>query len=270
MPTHRTPHRCAGWSRAAACLVAAALGGTVGLARGGSIAQTVRLFRDPLPVSAFTLETVDGRTIASRDLRGRVVLVNFWATWCPPCRAEIPDLVALQSTYAGRLVVLGISVDEQGVGVVERFVRSHGISYPVAMSTPALLRAFADVTSLPTTFVIDPDGRIVQRHVGPIDPARTALEIEVLAGGRSDIQVERFNPDDARRLPTTAHVTAIPGIDLSGLTPELRVKALQRLNAEWCTCGCRLSVAKCRVDDPACGVSLPLARRIVEAVSRGQ
>ena len=73
---------------------------------------TLRFFRDPSPAPAVAMRDIDGKSISSTDLRGKVVLVNFWATWCPPCRAEIPDLVALQEKYGDRLQIIGVSQDE--------------------------------------------------------------------------------------------------------------------------------------------------------------
>src|SRR5580692_9754482 len=76
---------------------------------------------NPSSVKAITMRTIDGETISSGDWHGKVTLVNFWATWCPPCRAEIPDLVALQDKYRDKLQVIGISQDETGPDVVRRF-----------------------------------------------------------------------------------------------------------------------------------------------------
>src|SRR5262245_7975820 len=96
---------------------------------------TVRLFKDPATVAPFTAHDIDGRTISSESLRGKVVIVNFWATWCPPCRAEIPDLVALQDKYRDRLVIIGVSEDDVPTDEVRRFVADHKINYPVVMTT---------------------------------------------------------------------------------------------------------------------------------------
>src|SRR4029079_10972301 len=98
----------------------------------------VELLKDPAPVSDFTVTGLDGRSISLADLRGKVVLVNFWATWCPPCRAEIPDLIKLQNKYRDKLVVLGISEDEIPVDEVKAFAREQKINYPVAMTKPEL------------------------------------------------------------------------------------------------------------------------------------
>ena len=226
----------------------------------------VRLLRDPAPAPDMAARTIDGRHIRLSDLRGKVVLLNFWATWCPPCRAEVPDLVRLQEKYQDSLVIVGISEDEGDLDAVTRFVAEHRINYPVVMSTPAIAQMFPDIVSLPTTILVDRDGHVAQRHIGMLDPRRTELEVMATIGTSPDVVVERVEPDAPEGLPSTAQVKSIPGIDLTGLSPDKRAETLQRLNTEACTCGCGLTVAKCRIDDPSCGVSLPLARRIAAEV----
>src|SRR5216684_8103409 len=85
----------------------------------GADAPVVKLLKDGAPIADFTVTDLDGRQISSASLRGKVVLVNFWATWCPPCRAEIPDLVALQQKYREHLVIVGIAEDEGSVDGVK-------------------------------------------------------------------------------------------------------------------------------------------------------
>lgn len=227
---------------------------------------TLRFFRDPKVVPAFTVAALNGRTISAKSLRGKVTLVNFWATWCPPCRAEIPDLIALQNKYSDRLQILGISEDEGSPDAVRKFVAEFKINYPVAMTTPELEKLFAGVTGLPTTFLLDPEGRIVQKHVGLLNASFTEAETRFLAGLSVNAKVERVDPDKPVGLENAAQAKHIPGIDLATLTSERRGQALQKLNADPCTCGCGLTVAKCRVDDPECSVSLPLARTIVAQI----
>ena len=113
-----------------------------------------------MAVEPFTVTDLDGRTLSSSDWKGKVVLVNFWATWCPPCLAEIPDLIALQNKYRDRLVVIGISEDEISPEVVKRFATERKINYPIAMTSAELQTRFTGITALPTTFVLDPDGQI--------------------------------------------------------------------------------------------------------------
>lgn len=223
---------------------------------------TLRFFRDPAPVANFTAQALDGRTISSADWQGKVVVVNFWATWCPPCKAEIPDLVALQDKYRDQLLVIGVSEDESSPGAVRAFMAEHHVNYPVVMSTPEVREAFPGVAALPTSFVIDPDGRVVQKHVGMLDAATTELETRVLAGLSGNVTIEFVDPGQPIGLANAAQVTDIPGVDLTRLTQEKRIETILRLNAEVCTCGCEFTVARCRIEDPSCDISLPLARQI--------
>ncbi len=228
---------------------------------------TIQLAADPAVLPALAMETLDGRTITSEDLQGKVTLVNFWATWCGPCRAEIPDLIKLQARYPEQLQVIGISTDEAGEQVVESFAAQFGINYPIVMSTPELNRAFPGVMALPTSFIVDPDGRVVRTHVGLVNPGILEQEARFLAAIDPDITVDLVEEDRHGRLVNAAHATEIPGIDLSVLTPEQRVTALQRLNEEGCTCGCQLTLAQCRINDSACGFSLPLAEAVVAQIA---
>lgn len=228
----------------------------------------LQFFKGPRKVPDFTIQTLDGRTLTSKDLRGKVTLVNFWATWCPPCRAEIPDLIALQNKYGSHLQIIGISEDVGAPDLVRRFVAEHGINYPVAMATPELQRAFPGVTGLPTSFILDRDAQIVQKHVGLLSATTTDYETRALAGLPIDAAIERIDPPQPVGLANAAQAKEIPGIDLTRLTSEKRVETLLRLNAEACTCGCELTVARCRIEDPACSVSLPLARRIAAEIAK--
>jgi peroxiredoxin len=126
----------------------------------------------------FTLKDPTGRTVALSAQKGRVVLLNFWATWCDSCREELPELEDLQKRAGDRYVLLAISVDDDPAKVVPPFVRRHGLSFPVAYGDQSTLRAYA-VSSLPTTYLIGPDGAIARRYVGPLDEA--AVENDILA-----------------------------------------------------------------------------------------
>jgi len=84
----------------------------------------LQFYRDPALVGDVTMTDIEGRRISTADLKGKVVIVNFWATWCPPCRAEIPDLVALQAKYGGQLQVIGVSQDEGPLDGVKRFAQT--------------------------------------------------------------------------------------------------------------------------------------------------
>lgn len=110
---------------------------------------------------AVTLAMLDGGTLRLDELRGQVVLVNFWAAWCPPCRAEMPGFQTVyDARYTTGFTVVGISMDEGSSPTVAAFLQDHRITYPVALATPATVAAFGNVNDLPTSFLIDRQGRI--------------------------------------------------------------------------------------------------------------
>lgn len=109
----------------------------------------------------FELTTLDGQQISLASLRGKVVLVNFWATWCPPCRIEMPGFQRVYEAKHGKgFTIVGISTDAIGAGAVATFVRERGITYPIAMATVPVVQGFGGARTLPTSFLIDRDGRI--------------------------------------------------------------------------------------------------------------
>jgi thiol-disulfide isomerase/thioredoxin len=228
---------------------------------------TLRFFRNPATVPAFGARDLDGRELSTSAWRGKVVLVNFWATWCGPCRAEIPDLIALQDKYRDELQVIGVSEDEGPVEDVKRFAAEHKINYPVVMTSPEIRQLFPGVNALPTSFVLDRESRLVQKHVGMLTASTTELEARALAGLPVSASIEQVDQTQGLKLDNGAQAMNIPGVDLTTLPPAKRIEALQKLNSQPCTCGCDLTVARCRVDDPTCGVSLPLARQIVQQVA---
>ena len=236
---------------------------------GGGEPVTLRFYRNPAPAPAFVARDINGRDVSAADLRGKVVIVNFWATWCPPCRAEIPDLIALQDKYGDRLQIIGISQDEAPPEVVKRFVAAHKINYPIVMTTPELEKTFRGVSALPTSFILDRESRVVQKHVGMLTARTTEFETRALAGLPVNASIEEVDQSQGLKLDLSngAQAMTIPGIDLASLPAARRTEALQKLNSQSCTCGCDLTLAKCRVDDPTCGISLPLARQIVQQIA---
>lgn len=229
--------------------------------------STIQLVANPSPLLSLSMQDLDGQTITTDDLRGKVTLVNFWATWCGPCRTEIPDLIELQARYPDHLQVIGVSTDEGPRQMVEDFATEYGINYPVVMTTPELNRAFPGVMALPTSFIVDPDGRVVKTHVGLVNAGVLEQETRFLAALDPGITVDLVEEDTHGRLVNAAHATSIPGLDLTTLTPEQRTLALQRLNEEGCSCGCGLTLAQCRINDSSCGFSLPLAEQVVAEIA---
>ena len=128
-----------------------------------------------------TLKEIQGRYIRLSDYRGKVVLVNFWATWCPPCRKEIPDLIRLQREYRSRgLQVVGITYPPQKLAEVRRFVRRMKVNYPVALGTKDMMLRFSRSDILPMTIVIGTDGLIRDIIEGILLPEEFEQKIKPL------------------------------------------------------------------------------------------
>lgn len=214
--------------------------------------QTIRFLRNPAPVPPFAARDLDGRTISPGAWRGKVILVNFWATWCLPCRVEIPELIALQAKYRDQLLIIGVSEDAGSLEAVKRFAVDHKINYPIVQSSTQLRKSFPGVFGLPTTFVLDRETRIVQKHIGMLKAAIVEAEIRALAGLPVNAVIERVEDSGQVRLENAAQATDIPGVDLRHVPTRQKATVLQELNTERCTCGCGLTVAQCRINDPSC------------------
>lgn len=123
----------------------------------------------------FALQDIDGHMVRLSDLRGKAVVLNFWATWCPPCKAEIPWFIDLQNKYGPRgLQIVGVSMDDGGMAAVVPFARKIGINYKVVLGNSDVSDLYGGVYSLPTTFYIGRDGRVLEYVPGLI----THYEIE--------------------------------------------------------------------------------------------
>lgn len=121
---------------------------------------------------AWKLKDIEGHEVSSADFKGKVVVIDFWATWCPPCRAEIPGYIVLQKKYADQgLVIIGISVDENGAQAVKPFAKAKGINYKMLLSEDTVVAAFGGVEGIPTTFLIDRNGNIRDKKVGMAEAA---------------------------------------------------------------------------------------------------
>jgi len=230
-------------------------------------ANVIRFVKNPDAAPAFQLNDLNGKPVSLAGAKGKIVLLNFWATWCGPCRAEIPDLVDLQKRYADKFEIIALATDEDDPDEVRRFVLQSGINYRVAMSSDAVRRDYGGIAALPTSFVIDPQGRIVQKHVGLNDPSIYELEVRAMLGQAVDAKVEYFEDNGQIFLKNAERATELPGVDFSKLNAKQRSVALRRMNAESCNCGCKLTLAQCRINDSACRVSLALTAKVVSQVA---
>jgi peroxiredoxin len=128
----------------------------------------------------FELEDASGKTVRLSDFSGKVVLIDFWATWCLPCKASMPWLESLSKQYeSDGLVVLGISMDEQGWSLVKPFIEKMRVTYSILMGTRRVAYLYGDVDSLPVAFFVDRDGRVAAIHSGA--PGRKDFEKAIRA-----------------------------------------------------------------------------------------
>jgi hypothetical protein len=146
-------------------------------------------------------------------------------------------------------------------------MKSEAINYPVAMTPGSIRMAYGGIAALPTLFVINAEGRVVQKHVGLYNPALYETEVRALLNLPINAKIETFNDTGEIFLKHADRATLLPGVNTEGLTPEQRAAALKKFNAETCSCGCKYTLAQCRIYDPACKVSMDRTAAIVKEVS---
>ena len=152
----------------------------IGLAATGCTAAPQQGSRQPAP--DFNLKTLDGKTLQLSALRGKVVLLDFWATWCPPCKAEIPHFKELHDQYKAKgLEIIGVALDQDGEAAVRPFAQQNQINYPLsATKAQELAQAYGGVRGIPTTFLIDKQGKIAKKYIGYQDKQVFETEIRAL------------------------------------------------------------------------------------------
>jgi len=228
----------------------------------------IRFVRDPDPAPEIRLKDFMGKELTLESSRGKVVLLNFWATWCGPCREEIPELVALQNRYKDRLQIIGLVVDDDDEKGIRKVIDSEGINYPVALTDSDTRFAYGGVAALPTVFVINSEGRVVQKHVGLFNPSLYETDVRALLGLPVAATVETFQDEGDIFLKHADRAKILPGVDMTGLSPEQRDAALHKFNAESCTCGCKFTLAQCRIYDAACQTSQKRTAEIIKGLSK--
>ena len=133
--------------------------------RLSKVAQNSRIDQD-IALSFSGMDILTQKEITLSHYREKLIIITFWATWCPPCRAEIPHFIDIQKELKDTVQVIGVSVETNQPDRVRDFAEKHGINYPIIMATKKIIRDYGNIRSIPTTFMVDRTGRIVQKYVG--------------------------------------------------------------------------------------------------------
>jgi peroxiredoxin len=159
----------------------------------------IRRPAQPSEAPDFTLVTLEGRSVQLREFRGKLVLLNFWATWCAPCLHEMPSMERLYQTFKStEFVLLAVSMDRQGEGVARPFVENLKLSFPVLLDTTSEVGRQYGVRGLPTSYVIDPDGLLIGAVIGARDWHRTEAKI-LIAGLLRQLAISPDHPAQVQR-----------------------------------------------------------------------
>jgi len=152
-------------------------------AHSSTVKAAVKAEAERKPAPDFTLKDAEGKPVKLSDYRGKVVLLNFWATWCGPCKIEIPWFMDFEQQYKDKnFAVVGVSLDEDGWDAVKPYLESRKVNYRVVVGTEQVAQLYGDVDSLPTTFMIDREGRIAAIHVGLVSKNDYIHDIVQLLG----------------------------------------------------------------------------------------
>lgn len=115
----------------------------------------------------FSLLSIENKTVTLADFKDKIVILNFWATWCPPCQKEIPDFISFYEKYRDKgVAIVGIAIDEEGVNVVKPFAEKHKMNYPVLIGNENIIADYGAMVSVPTSFLIDKSGKVYKKYSG--------------------------------------------------------------------------------------------------------
>jgi cytochrome c biogenesis protein CcmG/thiol:disulfide interchange protein DsbE len=146
-------------------------------------AANIKPEKDRKPAPAFELKDSMGKAVKLSDYHGKVVLLNFWATWCAPCKIEIPWFVEFEQKHKDQgFAVLGVSMDDEGWEIVRPYLERAKINYRVLLGTDSVAQLYGGVDSLPTSFLIDRQGRVASVHVGLVGKNEYQADINQLLG----------------------------------------------------------------------------------------
>jgi cytochrome c biogenesis protein CcmG/thiol:disulfide interchange protein DsbE len=150
----------------------------------------------------FALQTLDGQTLKLSDLRGKAVVLNFWATWCTPCKAEMPWFVDFQKQYGGQgLQIVGVAMDDSAKEDIDKFAKQMGVNYPVVLGKESLADQYGGVEFLPTTFYIDRSGNIQDRVFGIVDRQEAEASVKKALASAASAPANTV-PTEAPNQPT--------------------------------------------------------------------
>ena len=204
-PVHQPPAQPAGRNPMALVFVAIVAAGMLyfgfHMARRSGVDHAPGPLGYGTPAPNFTLQTLDGKNLSLADLKGKAVVVNFWATWCGPCKIETPWLVELQNEYGAQgLQVVGVAMDDSGKDEIEKFAKDMGVNYPVLIGKEAVGDAYGGVPALPESFFVSRDGKIVDRIIGLKgraeieDAVKKALSSQTARNEASDSTISENGP----------------------------------------------------------------------------
>lgn len=176
-------------------------------------------------------------------------------------------MIELANRYKDRLQIIGVSMDTDPPDEVRAFAQQMGINYPVIMGGRTISDEYGGIPVLPTSFVVNTEGRVVQKHAGLFPVSVYDEEIRALLGLPVEAKIETFKDIGQIFLK---NATGLPGVSFAGLTAAQKQAALKRMNSERCSCGCGLTIAQCRISDESCTTSQKLAANIVREIRSGR